>query len=372
MKTNKNITDMRIHRLAICAACALLATLQAATAQAQYVMTVEQAVSDALENNVRTRNADNDLEAARQDKKQAFTKYFPTVSAAGFGFMADKGLLEMSLGQGMNMSMMKNGVAGDVTAQMPLFTGGRIVNANRLAEVGVETSRLRRELSENEVALTAETYFWQVAMLKEKLKTVAAIERQLDKFGKDAEAAVAAGVTDRNDMLQVRLKSNETRSSRITLENALSTALRLLAQYTGHAGDSVDISANINGKMPTPPTSLYIEPSTALPATSEYALLKQNVEANKLQYKMAVGQNLPTVAIGGGYVWDNLMDKSHPLWIGFATVSIPLSGWWGGSHEMKKKKLAVKNVERHERRLPTNRHRAGINRTGRGKPAPTR
>lgn len=345
MKTNKNITDMRIHRLAICAACALLATLQAATAQAQYVMTVEQAVSDALENNVRTRNADNDLEAARQDKKQAFTKYFPTVSAAGFGFMADKGLLEMSLGQGMNMSMMKNGVAGDVTAQMPLFTGGRIVNANRLAEVGVETSRLRRELSENEVALTAETYFWQVAMLKEKLKTVAAIERQLDKFGKDAEAAVAAGVTDRNDMLQVRLKSNETRSSRITLENALSTALRLLAQYTGHAGDSVDISANINGKMPTPPTSLYIEPSTALPATSEYALLKQNVEANKLQYKMAVGQNLPTVAIGGGYVWDNLMDKSHPLWIGFATVSIPLSGWWGGSHEMKKKKLAVKNAE---------------------------
>ena len=28
MKTNKNITDMRIHRLAICAACALLATLE--------------------------------------------------------------------------------------------------------------------------------------------------------------------------------------------------------------------------------------------------------------------------------------------------------------------------------------------------------
>ena len=51
------------------------------------------------------------------------------------------------------------------------------------------------------------------------------------------------------------------------------------------------------------------------------------------------------VAVGGGYMWDNLMDKSHPLWIGFATVSIPLSVWWGGSHEMKKKKLAVKNAE---------------------------
>ena len=319
--------------------------LAASSAQAQRLMTAEQAVSDALQNNVRMKNADNDLEAARQAKKQTFTKYFPTVSATGIGYMADKGLLEMSLAPGMKMSMLKNGLMGGVSAQLPVFTGGRILNANRLADVGIETSRLQRRMSEKEVVLTAETYFWQAVMLKEKLKTVEAVERQLAKFANDAEAAVTAGVSDRNDLLQVNLKKNETRSNRITLENALTTAKRLLAQYTGHAGDSVDISANINKEMQTPPTSLYIEPSTALPATSEYALLKQNVEANKLQYKMAVGQNLPTVAIGGGYVWDNLMDKSHPLWIGFATVSIPLSGGWGGSHEMKKQRLAVRNAE---------------------------
>ena len=319
--------------------------LTGVTAQAQLVMTAEQAVSDALLNNVRMRNADNDLEAARQAKKQAFTKYFPTVSASGFGFMADKGLLEMGLGKGMNMSMMKNGVAGGVSAQMPVFAGGRILNANRLAGVGLETSRLQRRMSENEVTLTAETYFWQAVMLKEKLKTVAAIERQLDKIAKDAEEAVAAGVSDRNDLLQVNLKKNQVKSNRITLENTLSTAIRLLAQYTGHPGDSVDVSANTDRDDLLPPSSLYAEPSEALPATSEYALLEQNVKANRLKYKMAVGQNLPTVAVGGGYMYDNLMDKSHPFWIGFATVSIPLSGWWGGSHDMKSKKLAVRNAE---------------------------
>ena len=319
--------------------------LTGVTAQAQLVMTAKQAVSDALLNNVRMRNADNDLEAARQAKKQAFTKYFPTVSASGFGFMADKGLLEMGLGKGMNMSMIKNGVAGGVSAQMPLFAGGRILNANRLAGVGLETSRLQRRMSENEVTLTAETYFWQAVMLKEKLKTVAAIERQLDKIAKDAEAAVAAGVSDRNDLLQVNLKKNQVKSNRITLENTLSTAIRLLAQYTGHPGDSVDVSANTDRDDLLPPSSLYAEPSEALPATSEYALLEQNVKANRLKYKMAVGQNLPTVAVGGGYMYDNLMDKSHPFWIGFATVSIPLSGWWGGSHDMKSKKLAVRNAE---------------------------
>ena len=319
--------------------------LAASSAQAQRLMTAEQAVSDALQNNVRMKNADNDLEAARQAKKQAFTKYFPTVSATGIGYMADKGLLEMSLAPGMEMSMMKNGIMGGVSAQLPLFTGGRILNANRLADVGVETSRQQRRMSHNEVVLTAETYFWQAVMLKEKLKTVEAVERQLDKFAKDADAAVAARVTDRNDLLQVNLKKNETRSNRITLENALTTAKRLLAQYTGHDGDSIDVSADMSGSLPPSPLQLYAEPQTALTQTAEYALLEQNVKANRLKYKMTVGQNLPTVAIGGGYMYDDLMDKSHSFWLGFATVSIPLSGWWGGSHEMKKQRLAVRNAE---------------------------
>ena len=319
--------------------------LAASSAQAQRLMTAEQAVSDALQNNVRMKNADNDLEAARQAKKQAFTKYFPTVSATGIGYMADKGLLEMSLAPGMEMSMMKNGIMGGVSAQLPLFTGGRILNANRLADVGVETSRQQRRMSHNEVVLTAETYFWQAVMLKEKLKTVEAVELQLDKFAKDADAAVAAGVSDRNDLLQVNLRKNETRSNRITLENALTTAKCLLAQYTGHDGDSIDVSADMSGGLPPSPLQLYAEPQTALANTAEYALMEQNVKANRLKYKMTVGQNLPTVAIGGGYMYDDLMDKSHQFWIGFATVSIPLSGWWGGSHEMKKQRLAVRNAE---------------------------
>ena len=319
--------------------------LAAASAQAQRLMTAEQAVSDALQNNVRMKNADNDLEAARQAKKQAFTKYFPTVSATGIGYMADKGLLEMSLGPGMEMSMLKNGLMGGVSAQLPVFTGGRILNANRLADVGVETSRLQRRMSEKEVVLTAETYFWQAVMLKEKLKTVEAVERQLAKFANDAEAAVTAGMSDRNDLLQVNLKKNETRSNRITLENALTTAKRLLAQYTGHAGDSIDVSADMSGGLPPSPLQLYADPSAALPHTTEYALMEQNVKANRLKYKMTVGQNLPTVAVGGGYMYDDLMDKSHQFWVGFATVSIPLSGWWGGSHEMKKQRLAVRKAE---------------------------
>ena len=44
-------------------------------------------------------------------------------------------------------------------------------------------------------------------------------------------------------------------------------------------------------------------------------------------------------------MYDNLMDKDHPFWIGGVTVSIPLTKWWGGSHDMKRQKLQVCNAE---------------------------
>jgi outer membrane protein TolC len=55
----------------------------------QKAYTLDECIQAALTNNVRMKNANNELEMAKQDKKKAFTNYFPSVSAAGTGFMAD-------------------------------------------------------------------------------------------------------------------------------------------------------------------------------------------------------------------------------------------------------------------------------------------
>ena len=71
----------------------------------------------------------------------------------------------------------------------------------------------------------------------------------------------------------------------------------------------------------------------------EYQLLQKQVEATKLQKKMAIGQNLPTVAVGAGYTYHNLMDINRSYAMVFATVSVPISDWWGGSHAIKRRKI---------------------------------
>ncbi len=312
---------------------------------AQRTYTLDECLQQALANNVRMKNAENNKNIAAQDKKNAFTKYFPSVSATGGGFIASNGLFNFEMSPEMQMSLMKNGVIGGVSASMPIFTGGQIVNGNKLAEVGEEVSRLQYNMSENEVRLTTENYFWQIITLKEKLQTLAAVETQLAQLTKDVEASVEAGITTRNDLLQIRLRQNETQSSRIQVENALALSRNLLAQYMGLGVDSVDVAFPMNNQLPENPSSLFEVPENALVRTSEYHLLQQNLKTSRLQKDIAVGKNLPTVALGGGYFYENLMDKDHTFWMGFATVSIPLTAWWGGSHDIKKQKLQVRNAE---------------------------
>lgn len=312
---------------------------------AQRMFTLDECLEEALNNNARLKNAENNLLAAKHSSREAFTKYFPVLSASGGGFMADKGLIQMELQPGTEMSMLKNGIVGGVSAAMPLFAGGQIVNGNRLAEIGVEVSRLQRNQSINEVLLTTEQYFWQVVMLKEELKTLDALEVQLKRMHDDVQTSVEAGITTRNDLLQVQLRENEIESGRIQVENLLNVSYSLLAQYIGHSKDSIDVAFTMVDSLPDNPEELYRSPESSLFLTNEYHLLRQNVQIARLQHKLAIGKNLPTVSIGGGYVYDNFMDYDQSFWVGFATISVPLSGWWGGTHDIKKQKLQVRNAE---------------------------
>ena len=336
------------------------------SAQENRKYTLDECIAEAVKNNLTLRNADNQIAMSSEQRKEAFTKYFPTVSATGGGFISNQGLMQMELG-GMGVSLAKNGLVGGVTAMQPVFAGGQIVNSNKLAKVGEDVFRLQRSMSENEVRLSAEQYYWNIVMLKEKLHTLDQVEKQLVRVEADAQAAVDAGIRNRNDLLQVQLRKNETRTSRIQVENAEATMRDLLAQVMGHAGEAIDIDCNITGGtnvsadlpsdgkqqascvLPDSPQQYFQSPESSLPQTNEYQLLEKQIEANKLQYKLAVGKNLPTVAVGGGYLYNNVMDKSQSNLIGMFTVSVPISSWWGGSHDMKRQKLQVANSENEKR-----------------------
>jgi outer membrane protein TolC len=302
-------------------------------------LTIDECRTYAINNNIKLQNAKTSIEAANETSKEAFTNYFPQISGSAFGYNANKGLLQMDMGPDMSMSLLKNGILAGVTLTQPVFAGGQIVNGNKLAKVGVKVSELQREQTEKEVLLNVEKYYWQVVTLKEKKNTLAIIDEMLVSLCHDAEVAVNAGIRTRNDLLQVQLKRNDVASSMLNLDNGLALSKMVLAQYIGMAGQDLDvvITDSINA-VPDFPFDLMVDHQQALLNTPEYRLLEQNVKSNELQEKLAVGRNLPTVGVGVGYMYDNLMDKDHPFGVAFVSVSVPISGWWGGSHAIKQRK----------------------------------
>ena len=326
-------------------------------------LSLQQLKDSALKNNVALRNAQLSMEAAQEQRREAFTKYFPNVSATGLWFNANRGMAKMdidpsgiitpelgaalaqsfppealaALANPMSMSMMKNGTIAGVTAVQPVFAGGQIVNGNKLARVGEEVSRLQMQLSENEVEKTTEQYYWQLVSMKEKMNTIAAVEALLADIHKDVDVAVRAGVAMRNDLLQVQLRQNDTESQRLKLQNGIELVKMLLGQYCGIT-QPFDVALPDNSlQAPALPDNL--SDGSTVSMLPEYQLLQKQVEATGLQKRMALGQNLPSVAVGAGYNYHNLMENDRTFGMVFATVSVPISDWWGGSHAVKRKKL---------------------------------
>ncbi len=319
-------------------------------------LTLQQCVDLALENNARMRTAEYSLGASRETSREAFTKYFPSVSASGIAFTANHGMLQHNfdlplamLGLGLpdmnfDISLLKKGSFAGITLMQPVFLGGRIVNGNRLAHVGEEVSRLQQRQTADDVRRDVEQYYWQLVSLHSKHKTLEKVIAMLDTLTAQVQSYVDAGITTTNDLLEVKLKRNEMLVNRSELDNGISVVRMLLSQYIGKGtSGSVDTADDIEpGVMPEFPQDLYRNPEECLDQTVGHGLLTQNVKAKELERKMALGNNLPMVAAGASYNYEHLLEQGHTFANLYVTVSIPLTDWWGGSHNMKKKELEAK------------------------------
>ncbi len=353
--------------------------LSGITASAQQVLSLQQVKEQALAHNISIRTAEDAVREAREQKKEAFANYFPQVSATGMGFKTNTDMLKTSINTAsllpsslatalppalagmipptLSFSMVDRGLMAGVAAIQPVFAGGRIINGNKLARAGVEASEIQKQISENNVELTATQYYWQIISLKEKQRTLDAVDAMLRQLEHDATMAVKAGVGMRNDLLQVQLRQNEVESNRIKLDNGLRLARRVLAQYIGVGGET-DAADTVNTASMPPFLIQEVNNDDAVAATPEYKLLQKNVEVTRLQKQMEIGKNMPSIGIGATYSHYNMAEgMKNTFGMVFATVTVPISQWWGGAHAIKRRQIA-EDVAR--RQLADNRQQLAI------------
>ena len=350
------------------------------------VLTLDSCLALARKNNPELRKAALEVEKAKQVKQQAFTNYFPQVSASALGYNAlnplvDIGLTDIgnantrellqalyeefgaSLGLQNHLALFQYGYTMGVTAVQPVYVGGKVVAGNRLAMVGVQAAELQREVQERDVLEEVEESYWLIVGLQEKQQTVEAVATLLDTLHYTVQTAVNAGLALPSDLLQVEIKQSEIRRTRLQLESGLRLAKRALALSIGVEDDIVLSTDPLQlplqrGIVDELPSSIDTNFSPSLcregwgGSSPEHDLLALQVKAAQLQKRMVLADALPQVAIGANYSYGKF--KADILRNGFGSetgngllfvsVKVPLTEWWDTGHKLKEHSLAVEQA----------------------------
>ncbi|MCC8089350.1 MAG: TolC family protein [Rikenellaceae bacterium] len=314
-------------------------------------LSLEDCLELAMENNHKLKNSALEFDASVLTQKEAFTAYFPVVYGTGIYYNANKGMAKAELdfsyllpGLSFPFSILKSGTVASVAAVQPIFLGGRVITGNKLARIGKDVAEIQVKLAVNDVKSNINEYFWEIHALEEKITTLDYIDSLLDRLRKDVLVAVEAGVRMKNDLLRVELQQQEIESNRLKLRNGIKVYKMLLAQYIGLKSYDIELSMDDIDDLPEPHV-YFVDPFIAAENRYEKKLVDSKIEASRLNIKLKSGERLPSLGVGAGYVYNDLLGTSNNNGIIFGTASIPISDWWSGSYAVKREKIRLRQAE---------------------------
>ena len=332
------------------------AWLLAVPISAQKIMTLEECVAAARSGNIMSKNAQNDLLMAQEQQKYARTKYFPMLGASAYHLEANDYLVKFNifsesdiatineeLESGFTVSdfslgFVKRATNTGLTLLEPVYTGGRITNYNKLADLQVDARHLQRDVADDQIVMSTEFLYYKILELHETDKTLDAMEKELKNIHQDAVNIYESGIVNKNDVLSVELVLDQLSALRIKANNGCTLLRRALAKHIGMPDEDIDVDTTLDKEI-IAPEQLVINIQDALENRSETRLLDMWVEKSVLERKIAKANMLPIVAVGGTANYSRFIDDWRTRVIGFVGIQMPLSTFWSERHEYKRKKI---------------------------------
>lgn len=365
MKRNSNILIAAV----------LLCLGAPAMAQDQIVLTLEECRQLALQQNTGVRAAILDETAAQAKKDEIFTNYFPQVNIIGFAFHSMDYMMQMNVNDifggselagnmqalwdemwpelgadSRSFNYLHYGQHYGITALQPIYMGGRIVNGNRYASLGIEAANLKRSMAERDVEVEVEQNYFNVTALQEKQKTLEALQSLLDSLGGVSDVALGEGVILKADKMLLETKKMELRSGMAKLKAGLRLYKMNLLNSIGVEYSILDLDKYVFpgstiDEVPSP-EEVYVDENQVVASMEERRLLDLQVEAARYEKKLTLGSTLPQIGLGFSYGYNRFMNTNPGNWNGtaFVIAQIPISDWAKNSYKMKQQQVAVEKA----------------------------
>ena len=316
----------------------------------------------AIENNEKIKTADNAVEKAKLDRQIAFAQYLPKVDGSfTMLHMQNQDLLEVGDVLGVSLQTRGTFLAG-INITQPIYVGGKVTAANRLAEIGQTVSEEQRRKIRMQIIADVDNAYYTLVSVRSKVQMLEAYARQMQGLYDQVQLAVDVQMATENDLLRVSTKQNEVSYQLQKARNGEQLCGLALANIIGSDFEQTIIPTDTVFSSPLSlgegqGVRLLSEDFSSRP---DLLLLQQQVKASEVMVKKERSNYLPTVALVGSYSYhDNLklkgelnlptgtqLDYNHTFRGGspYALLSLKLPIFhWGA--ELKKVKKAKLNLD---------------------------
>lgn len=237
-------------------------------------------------------------------------------------------------------------IVGSVVVNQPVFMGGAITAANRMADINEQMAAIQIDASEQNVLYDIDKAYWLVVSLRQKQRLAESYLKLVTKLDEDVNKMIKEGVATRADGLKVDVKVNEAEMTKTQVDNGLSLARMLLCQLCG-----MPVSNNITlvdeSRDDVTVVSNRYNKSLAMENRPELKLLDNAVALSEQSTKIARATMLPQVAVTGGYMISNpnlfngYEKKFGGMWNVGIMVRVPVFDWGDATYKVRASKIAT-------------------------------
>lgn len=237
-----------------------------------------------------------------------------------------------------------------LTVRQPIYMGGAITAANKIAALG---ERMADESIESKTQATIyeiDKAYWLIVSLKQKQKLADSFYALVEKLDGDVKKMIDEGVATKADGLKVAVKLNEAEMAKNQVEDGLVLAKMLLCQLCGiDMEEDIVLEDETPTDLPNEAIALQSEDGeVAMSVRPELRMLETAVDISKQNTKLVRAAFLPQVAAFGGYMISNpnVMNGFEKKFGGLFHVGVmfrvPVWNWLEGKHAVNATRAASK------------------------------
>jgi outer membrane protein TolC len=186
----------------------------------------------------------------------------------------------------------------------PVYLGGKIREANRIAAYTKEIADHNLSLKQEELIYSVEEAYWRIVSLREKVKLAGKYKQMLTRLVSDLENIHSEGIITRNDLLKAKLKLSEADILLLEANNGMEISKMVLCQMTGVPYSSAITLTDSLNKIDTSVISYMID-EDAIAGRPELKILEKNVDIARSGVKLMQSRYLPDIVVNAGYTFMN-------------------------------------------------------------------